>query len=888
MRSPRTVFAVLAAALVGLTPAALVGDTPPAGKPLAFRGARILPAVGEPIDDGVLVVENGKIVAVGGKDTPVPDGAVVRDVAGKVIIPGLVDTHSHVGIYPRPAVPAHGDGNEGSNPVQSGLRALDAIFPDDPGIRSARAGGVTTANIMPGSANVIGGATLYVKLRGTTIDAMRIADAPVLGGLKMANGENPKGYGRRGQAPFTRMKVAALQREQFVRATDYQKKWAAYRKAQEAKDPKATPPETDLAMEQLVEVLERKRTVHFHTHRADDLMTTVRLSEEFGFELVIQHGTEGYRVADELAKRKIPVSLTLIDSPGGKLETAGLVEENAAILEKAGVPIAINTDDFITESRFFLRTGAIAVRGGLSEPAALKALTINPAKMMHLDGRLGSLEKGKDADFVVLSGPPFSVYTQVLETYIDGKKVFDRSDKKDWAYQAGGYALADLDRLPKPPDLVKPQPPAVSPPPPPAGKAPAADKVAVFAGRLHTVGGGSINNGVVVIEGGKITAVGKAGEVRIPDDARRLFAAQVTPGLIDSQEVIGVTGKLNVPADQDQDEASDPNQADLRVLDGFHPGEPLLQFVREQGVTVVHATPGRVNVLAGQTGVFRTAGNTAAQMTLKFPAAFLVNLGETPKAAYQGKAPTTRMATANIVRTAFSKAKEYARKKAAAGDDVAKLPTVDLKAEGLEPALAGKIPVYFSAHRADDILTGLRLADEFHVKPVVSLATEGYLVAEPIAAAKVPVVVHPTMQRIGSSMETFNSFLGNAAALADRQVPVTICTSFEGYVPKTRVLRFEAGVAAVNGLGFDRALRAVTLDAAKLLGIDDRFGSIEVGKAADLVLYDGDPFENATHVTHTVIDGRVVYDRAEVQKVPFARRALPLIDGGVGCCLGEW
>src|SRR5437588_3913592 len=145
----------------------------------------------------------------------------------------------------------------------------------------------------------------------------------------------------------------------------------------------------------------------------------------------------------------MPASLTLVDSPGGKLETAGLVEENAAILEKAGVPIAINTDDFITESRFFLRTGAIAVRGGLSEDAALQALTINPAKMLHLDGRLGSLEKGKDADFVILSGPPFSVYTQVLQTYIDGVGVFDRSQHRDWTYQAGGFALAEPERLPQ-------------------------------------------------------------------------------------------------------------------------------------------------------------------------------------------------------------------------------------------------------------------------------------------------------------------------------------------------------------------------------------------------------------------------------------------------------
>src|SRR5262249_39345531 len=161
-------------------------------------------------------------------------------------------------------------------------------------------------------------------------------------------------------------------------------------------------------------------------HRADDLMTAVRLSEEFDFELVIQHGTESYRIMDELVKRKIPVSLTLIDSPGGKPETAGLLEETAGLLEKAGVLIAINTDDSITESRFFLRTGAIAVRGGLSEDAALRALTINGARMLHLESRVGSLAKGKDADFVVLSGAPFSVYTVVLETYIDGARVFDR------------------------------------------------------------------------------------------------------------------------------------------------------------------------------------------------------------------------------------------------------------------------------------------------------------------------------------------------------------------------------------------------------------------------------------------------------------------------------
>jgi imidazolonepropionase-like amidohydrolase len=869
-----------------------VAKPPEAQPPKAFRGARLLTAAGPAIDDGVLVIQGGKIVAVGAAaDTPVPDGAEVVDARGKTLIPGLVDTHSHIGIWPRPHVPANADGNEGSGPVQPALRALDAVQPDDPGLRMAVAGGVTTANIMPGSGNVIGGQTVYVKLRGRTIEEMRVIPGTVVGGLKMANGENPKraNFEARKFAPATRMKVAALQREQFAKARDYRRQWDSYRKAREAgKD--VTPPDVDLGLEPLVEVLEGKRTVHFHSHRADDLMTAVRLAEEFGFELVLQHATEGYRVADELARRKIPVSLTLVDSPGGKPEVAGLLEENAAILDRAGVKVAINTDDSITESRFMLRTGAIAVRGGMPEDAALRALTLHGAQLMHLEGRLGSLEKGKDADFVVLSGAPFSVYTQVLQTYIDGACVYDRAKQSDWAYQAGGFALADRSRLPKTPGLPVPPPAARAPDAarkPAPGDGPPA-RFVVYAGRVHTVGNGTITDGAVLVEDGKVKFVGPRAMVAVDDDLPALTAAVVTPGLVDAHTVVGLSGILNDRADQDQDELSDPNQADLRVLDGFNPNEPLLDFLRSQGVTTVHAVPGRANVIAGQTGVFHTAGRTAEGMTLRFPAGILVNLGEIPKAAYPNKQPTTRMGTAALVRSAFAQAQGHQRKKAAAkGDD--KAPAANAKLEALGLALGRQVPVIFAAHRADDLDTALRLAKEFNLRARLDLATEGYLMADRLAAAGVPVVVHPTMQRAGS-IETYNSQLCNAAVLADHKVPLALGTGFEGYVPKTRVLRHEAAMAMANGLGYERALRAVTLDAAKILGLEDRLGSLEPGKAADLVLYDGDPFEHATHVTHTLIGGRVVYDRAEYLKLPFARRALPLTGGasGVGCCLGVW
>ena len=827
-----------------------------------FDNAILYTAAGddEPIPNGRLVVSGGKIVAVGPRaDVKIPDGAEVIDLKGATIIPGLVDTHSHIGLFSKPA--GGSDGNEGSGPVQSGVRALDSINPNDPGLRMATAGGVTTANIMPGSGNVIGGQTLYVKLRGGTVDSMRITGklpdgTEVLGGLKMANGENPKGYGRKGQAPFTRMKVAALQREQFVKAKEYMAKLAGDKK-----------PERDLNLEPLVEVLQKKRTVHFHCHRADDLMTAVRLSEEFGFELVLQHATEGYRVAGELAKRKIPVSLTLLDSAGGKAETMGLLEENAAILEKAGVQVTINTDDSITESRFYLRTGAMAVRGGMSEASALKTLTITAAKLLHLDHRVGSLEAGKDADFVVLSGPPFSVYTKVNQTWIDGKKVFDAATDADRGYRDGGMLLPRGTKLPEVPATAKPKRLV--------GKAQVlaqdpdkAKQVWVYAENIHT-GTGKVFHGRVVIENGKIKAVEEEDRhVPIPEGVAVFHATDVTPGLIDPFTVAGLSGAWNIPADQDQDETSDPNQADLRVMDGYNPNEPLLEHLRANGVTVVHTTPGRVNPIAGRTGVFHLTGRTAEAAALNPNFAVLVNLGDSAK----GKGQTTRMGIAALVRKAFTEAKSADAKG---------------KALALKPAVEGKVPVIFAAHRADDVRTALRIADEFKLKPVIALGTEAWMLRDELAKRGVPVIVHPTMQRAAGSIETQHTLLANAALLRDAKVPVTLCTAFEGYVPKIRNLRSEAAMAAVNGLGHAGALKAITIDAAKLLGIDKDFGSIEVGKVADLVLYDGDPFEHATHVTHTVINGKVVYDRAEYLKLPFDRRILPIIAGGpgTGCCL---
>lgn len=429
---------------------------------IAWLGAEVRTVAHGTHAPGVVVAEGGIITAVGPLgEVEIPEDAEVRDVRGRVIVPGLVDTHSHIGIYPRPVVAAHADGNDFSKPVQPQLRAIDGIWPDDPGIRMATAGGITTANIMPGSGTVVSGQTAYVKLRGSSVEEMRItpeddraSGTGILGGLKMANGENPKQRGaQKGQPPGTRMGVAALQRDLFVRAQRYREQWEAHRRAIAAGE-ESDPPARDLELEPVVEVLEGRRTVHHHTHRSDDILTVLRLQREFGFDLVLQHASEAWKVAEEIAAAGVPVSIILLDSPGGKLEASRYRLEYGAILERAGVRVAIHSDDFITPSRLFLRSGALAVRGGMSEEAALRALTLEGARMLRLDHRVGSIEVGKDADLVLLSGPPFRARTRVLETWIEGDRVFDRSRDEDRRYATGGFALGDAyPRLPSGPEL---------------------------------------------------------------------------------------------------------------------------------------------------------------------------------------------------------------------------------------------------------------------------------------------------------------------------------------------------------------------------------------------------------------------------------------------------
>ncbi len=396
-------------------------------QPLAFIGARLIPIDGPEIERGTLIVHGGRIIAVGDQQAlAIPAEAQRIDVAGKTIMPGLICTHSHVGGI---------GGADGSGPIQPDVRIFDSINVRDSGFRRAVAGGLTTLNIMPGSGHLLSGQTIYVKLRrGHTIDDLLIYadDGWLMGGLKMANGTNSIRSGG-GPFPGTRGKSASLVRQHFIKAREY-----ADKVERAAGNPDRLPPR-DIGLEAMQEVISKRRIVHHHTHRHDDIITVLRLSVEFDFRVVLHHVSEGWKVADEIARAGVPCSVIVIDSPGGKLEAAELSFETGGILERAGVLVAFHTDDYITDSRLFFRSAALAVRGGMTRSGALAALTLNGAKMLDLDRRIGSLTPGKDADFIILDGDPLSVYTKVLETWVEGQRVFDRADSEDRLYAVGGF-----------------------------------------------------------------------------------------------------------------------------------------------------------------------------------------------------------------------------------------------------------------------------------------------------------------------------------------------------------------------------------------------------------------------------------------------------------------
>ncbi len=385
----------------------------------AITGARIVPVTGEPIDGGTIIIDAGKIVAVGGPGLGVPAGAEVVDAAGKWVLPGFIDAHAHLGVHEEAEGWAGRDVNEMTRPVTPFVRALDGINPAEQGFRDAIGGGVLAVNVNPGSANPIGGQTAAIKCWGRVVDQMVLREPA---GMKSALGENPKRvYGERKETPSTRLGTAALIREAFVEAGNYLAKLAA---AEDQPPSERKPVDRDLGLEALGRVLRREIPWRQHCHRADDIATAMRISREFGYDLVIDHGTEAHLLADLLAAQSIPVIIGPLFTSRSKVELRNRSLANPGRLAAAGVTIAITTDHPVVPIHFLVHQASLAVKEGLDRETALRAITINPARIIGIADRLGSLEPGKDADLVVWSADPLDVTSRAERCYQDGSEIY--------------------------------------------------------------------------------------------------------------------------------------------------------------------------------------------------------------------------------------------------------------------------------------------------------------------------------------------------------------------------------------------------------------------------------------------------------------------------------
>jgi imidazolonepropionase-like amidohydrolase len=377
--------------------------------------------------------------------------------------------------------------------------------------------------------------------------------------------------------------------------------------------------------------------------------------------------------------------------------------------------------------------------------------------------------------------------------------------------------------------------------------------LAIRAGRIHTMAGTAIQDGVILIRDGKIDRLGTEASVRIPPGLRTLQAAVATPGLIDARSVVGLAGYLNQPQDQDQLETSAAIQPQLRAMDAYNARETLVAWVRGYGVTTLHTGHGPGALVSGQTMVVKTAGNTVEAALVKPTAMVAAHLGSGAFGA-EGKSPGSRSKQIAMLRAQLIKAGEYRDKRSTAKADAQ--PARDLEMDAFGAILDKSQPLLITAYRSQDILSALRLATEFDIDVVIDGAAEAYLTIDALRAAKVPVLLHPTMARQYGELE--NAGFDTAAKLSQAGIPFALQSGYEAYVPKTRVVLWEAAIAAANGLPFEKALASITIDAAKILRIDDRVGSLEAGKDGDIALFDGDPFEYTSHVVGVVIDGRVV------------------------------
>jgi len=811
-------------------------------------------ATGQILEHASILIRDGVIRAIGTDLNP-PNGVTVIDASGLTAIPGLVDEHTHTAMRGT---------NEGTAPVVPEVKVIDALDPQGFEIYQALSGGVTSARVLHGSANPIGGQSAVIKMRWGMDDSKKLLIQGAPQSVKFALGENvtQKNFsgapGSPQRFPTSRAGVEAIYVEAFTAAQAYKREWDEYRA-----HPRSfrVPPRRDLRLEALVEIMEGKIRVVAHSYRSDEIMMLMRVAERFGFKIdVFTHVLEGYKVADEMAAHGAGGG-TFSDWWQYKLEAFDAIPYNAAIMEEHGVLTSINSDISWLQSFMVYEFNKPVKYGGVSKEDALRMLTINPARQIMIDDKVGTIEVGKQGDIVLLSGDPFDSYTRVEKTIVDGIVYYDLQREEETRHER----VRELPQVRLVPDVA---PPATSTSPrvgiqeltPGHGGGMIQESVtALTGGTVHTVSGGDIANGTVLIENGQIAAVGPAGQVQVPAGAQviDLSGKHLYPGMIDLMTRMGMVEIESINSARDDGEVGRYNPQ-IRALASVNPHSVAIPVARANGITMVYTSLAS-GVIPSTGSIIQLTGDTPERMSVSDHAAVLVNFpSPTGKEWDEPKLDGDRL---EELITVFERSVEYAKRPSSMRDPTAPFEANlgdqdELLLRAMVPAVTGEKPVFFVARRERDIRSLFLFLDKFpDVRAVLVGGDQAFRVAEELAERNIPVVVGSALTPTMDRNDPVTAGWRNASILQAAGVKVAFGTND---VASVRNLPYHAAKSVAFGLPKEEGLRAVTLNAAEIAGIGDITGSIEVGKRADVIVTDGDPLQIVTNVERVFINGAEV------------------------------
>ncbi len=831
------------------------------GGDVFIKDATILTVTHGTIANGSILVKGGKIKAVGAGLTA-PEGVKVINAAGMVAMPGIIDTHSHIAVQ--------GNVNEGSLSIVPEVRVKDVVTGDDIAIYRALAGGTTTARLLHGSADTIGGQDAVIKLKyGKAGRDLIVRDGPQ--GVKFALGENVTRS--RGRFPNTRMGVESVIERAFEEGRAYRAQWDQYRKAQKTKRAQdlGPPPRVDLRLEALAGILDGSIKVHCHCYRSDEILMLLRTAARNGVRVQsLQHVLEGYKVAAEIAAHGASSS-TFSDWWAYKIEAYDAIPYNAALLTEAGASVCIKSDDAELMRHLNLEAAKMVKYGGVSEAQALAMITINAARQLGLDSRLGSIEAGKDADIVLYNGHPFDAFSRCEMALIDGEVFFQR-------YEPGGglgVRSGNHTAMPAAAESVRNRTVEIAAQP--------KNLFALVGANLHPLAGAEIKGGTLVIAGGKIAAIGPAG-TPVPPEAQtiEMSGLDVWPGMVDASSTIGLFEIGSLAETQDSSDSAQ-YQPELRSSTAIHPDSEHIPVTRANGILTSFIKP-TGGVISGQGCMVDLNGWVPREMVIADSVALNVHIpayvSRSPEDRRPGPGPNIERpgpggqggggadAAAAMRTERLEKIKDLFRR-AISYDTVLKKsrergdapPAPDLRLEALLPFARGEKPVLLHADQPVEILDALDLARELKLKAVISGGAEAWKVADAIKKADVPVLVAGTLNLPRHAYDPYDAPYTNPAKLHAAGVKIAITSragSSGGGETAARNLPFEAATAIAFGLPEDVALRAVTVTPSQILGVADQVGSLETGKRANVVVTAGHLLEPTTPVLALFIDGEPV------------------------------